>query len=71
MYIDTLNDLVNKCNNTYHSTIKMKPLDENSSTYIDLGIENNKKPPKFEAGEHVRISRYKNIFPKSYAPKLE
>ena len=27
MYINKLDDTVNKCNNTYHSTIKMKPVD--------------------------------------------
>ena len=35
MYIDKLDDMVNKCNNTYHNTIKMKPADIKSSTYID------------------------------------
>ena len=33
--IDKLDDIVNKCNNTYHSTIKMKPVDVKSNTYID------------------------------------
>ena len=42
VYIDKLNVIVNKYNNTYHSTIKMKPADINSSTYIDLDKENNK-----------------------------
>ena len=69
MYIDKLDDLVNKYNNTYHSTIKVKPIDENSSTHIYLGIENNKKHPKFEVGEHVRIPR--KPFSKGYVPKLE
>ena len=48
VYLDKLGDLVNKYNNKYHSTIKMKPLHRNSSTYIDFGIENSKKHPKFE-----------------------
>ena len=38
MYIDKLDDIVNNCNNTNHSTIKMKPVDVKSSTYIDLTI---------------------------------
>ena len=42
VYIDKLNVIVNKYNNTYHSTIKMKPADINSRTYIDLDKENNK-----------------------------
>ena len=46
----------------------MKLVDVNSGTYIDFGIENNDKDPKFEFGDHVRISKYKNIFAKGYAP---
>ena len=42
MYIDILADIVDKYNNRYHNTIKMKPLDT-SSTYIDFNKENNKK----------------------------
>ena len=38
-----LADIVNKCNNTYHSTIKMKPIDGKSSTCTDSGIENKAK----------------------------
>ena len=34
VYIDKLDDIVNKFNNTYHSTIKMKPVDVQSNTYI-------------------------------------
>ena len=36
LYIEKLDDIVNKYNNTYHSTIKMKPVDVRSSTFIDL-----------------------------------
>ena len=42
----------------------MKSVDVKSSTYIDFDKENDKKDPKFEVGDHVRISKYKNIFPK-------
>ena len=35
IYIDKLDDIVNKCNTTYHSTVKMKPVNVKSSTYID------------------------------------
>ena len=61
MYINKLDEIVNKCNNTYHSPVKMK-----SSAYIDFGKENNNKDPKFKVGDHVRISKYKNIFAKGY-----
>ena len=51
MYIDKLDDIVNKCNNTYHRTIKMKPVDVNSSTYIDFDKNSNKEDPKFKIGD--------------------
>ena len=62
MYIDKLDDIVNKYNNTYHSTIKMKPVDVKSSTYIEFGKEINYQDPKFKIGDIVRISKYKKIF---------
>ena len=45
--------------------IQIKPVDVNSSTYIDK--ENNKEVPEFKVGYHV-ISKYKNIFAKYYTP---
>ena len=68
VYIDKLNDIVNKYVNTYHSTIKMKPVDVNSSTYIDFYKENNKEGPKFKVRVNIRVSKYKNIFAKGYVP---
>ena len=68
MYIEKLDDIVNKYNNTYHSTIKMKPVDVKSSTYIDSSKEINNKDPKFTIGDIVRISKYKIIFAKDYIP---
>ena len=44
----------------------MKPIDVKSSAYIDFGVENNDKDHKFKVDDHVRISKYKNIFAKSY-----
>ena len=67
VYIDKLDDMVSKYNNTYHSTIKMKSVDVGSSTYIDFNKENNKDDPIFEVGDDVRISKFKNIFAKGYA----
>ena len=64
--IHKLDDIVNKYNNTYHSTIKMKPVDVKSNTYIDSSKEINDKNPKFKIGDNVRISKYPNIFPKGY-----
>ena len=65
-YIKKLGDKDNKYNNTYDRTIKMKPVDEKSSTYIDFNEENNKEGPKFKVGDNVRISKYQNIFAKGY-----
>ena len=68
VHIDKLDDIVNKYNNTYHSSIKMKPINVKSSTYIDSSKEINEKDAKFKIGANVRISKYKNIFPKGYTP---
>ena len=73
MYIDKLDDIVNEYNNTYHRTIKMKPVDVKDNTYIDsMELHSNKqvneKDPKFKVGDDVRISKYKNIFAKGYTP---
>ena len=48
VYIDKLDDIVNKCNNTYDSTIKMKPVDVKSNRYINTSKEINDKDPKFK-----------------------
>ena len=62
VYIDKLDDIVNEYNNTKHRTTKMKLID------IDFGKEVNDNDPKFKVGDHVRISKYKNIFAKCYIP---
>ena len=59
---------MNEYNNTYHRTIKIKPIDVKDNTYIDFGKEVNDKDPKFQVGDHVRISKYKNIFGKGHTP---
>ena len=64
--IDKLDDIVKKYNNTYHKPIKMKPFDVKDNTYIDFKKESNDKNPKFKVDDHVRISKYKNIFAKGY-----
>ena len=64
VYIDKLDNIVGKYNNKYHRAIKMKPVDVKDNTYTDFKKEINDKDPKFKVGDHVRISRYKNIFAK-------
>ena len=68
IYFDVLDEIVNKWNNTVHRTIKMEPIDVKDNTYIDSKKEVNDKDPKFKVGDHVRISKYKNIFAKGYTP---
>ena len=68
VYIDKLDDIVHKYSNKNHRTIKMKPIDVKDNTYIDFGKEVNDNDPKFKVGNHVRISKYKNIFGKGCTP---
>ena len=68
VYSNKLDDIVNEYNNTYHTTIKMKPIDLKDNTYINTDKEINNKDPKFKVGDRVRISKYKNIFAKGYTP---
>ena len=68
VYTNKLDDIVNKYNNAYHNTIKMKPVDVKLNTYINSSKEINNKDPKFKIGDIVRISKYKNIFAKGYVP---
>ena len=49
MYIGNLGHIVTKYNNTYHRTIKMKPVDVKDNTYTDFGKENDNKDPKFKS----------------------
>ena len=73
MYINKLNDIVNEYNNIYRRTFKMKPVDVKDNTDIDSmelhsSKEVNDKDPEFKVGDHVRISKYKNIFAIGYTP---
>ena len=66
VYIDKLDDIVNKYNNTYYRTIKMKPVNVNSITSVNSSKEVNEKDPKLKTGDIVRISKYKENFAKRY-----
>ena len=57
MYIDNLVDIGNEYKNTYHSRIKMKPVDVKSSAYIGFNVVNDNNYSKFELGDLVRISK--------------
>ena len=64
VYIDKLDDILEEYNNTKYGTIKMKLIDVKDNEYVDFGKEVNDNDPKFKVGDHVRISKYKNIFAK-------
>ena len=68
VYFHNLDDIVNKYSNTYHSAIKMKPVDVRPSTYINSSKKTNDKDHKLKIGDIARKSKYKNIFVKGYVP---
>ena len=67
-YFDVLDDIVDEYNNTYHKTIKMKPVDVGDNSFAKHNEESNEKDPKYKVGDHVGVSKYKNIFVEGYAP---
>ena len=68
VYFDVLNDIVDEYNNTYRKTIKMKPIDVGDDSFAEYNEESNEKGPKFKVDDHVRISKFKNVFAKGYTP---
>ena len=62
VYIDKLDNIVNKCSNIYHRTNKTKFVDVKPNTYFDFHKENNNEVPKFKVGDNVRILEYRNIY---------
>ena len=66
VYFDVLDDIVNKCNNKVHRTIKIKPIDGTSDSCAEYKENSNTTKPIFKVGDHVKISKYKNIFAKGY-----
>ena len=72
-YFDVIDNIVDEYNNTYHKTIKMKPVDVGDDSFAEyngtaFNEESNGKDPKFKVGDHVRISKFKNVFAKGYTP---
>ena len=65
VYIDKLENIINKCNNRYHS---LKPAEVKDNTYSDSGKESKDKDTNFKVGDLLRISKYKHIFEKVYTP---
>ena len=61
-----IDDSVDKYKNSYHNTIKRKPIGVESNSYAEYSVDSNYKYPKFQFGDHVRISKYKKFFVKGY-----
>ena len=64
VHIDKLDDIKNESSNTYHRAIKMKPVAVKDNTCIEFIKEVHDKDPKLQVADHVRTSKYKNIFAK-------
>ena len=64
VYFNVLDDIVDEYNNIYQRTIKIKPIDVKDDSFAEYNEEYNEKDPKFKIGDHVRISKYKNIITK-------
>ena len=71
VYINKLDDKVSEYNNTYHRTIKTKHVNVKDNTNIGFKKEVSDSDPKFKVGDHVRISKHKNIFAKGYTPNWD
>ena len=77
-YLNVLNDLVSSYHNTYHTSIKSKPINVNDQNELEIfttlyGFEKNigNEIPikfKFKINDKVRISKYKRVFEKGYTP---
>ena len=68
IYFDVLDYIFDRYNNTVHRTIKIKPIGVTGDSYADYNEDFNKKYPKFNISDHLRISTYKNVFAKGYTP---
>ena len=69
VYFNVSDDIVDKYNNAYHRTVKIKLIDLKSDSFAEYNKELNEKDPKFKVGDHVRLSNYKNgFFAKGYKP---
>ena len=69
VYFDDLDDIVEQMLTIeLLKTMNMKPIDVKSDSFAEYNEESNEKDPKFKVGDHVRISKFKNVFAKVYEP---
>ena len=57
VYFKVIYCIVDKYNNTYQKSIRMKPRDVNSNSYAECTVDFNAKDPEFKIDDHVRISK--------------
>ena len=53
VYIDKLDNIIDKYNNAYHRTVKIKPIDKKSGICFDFAVENIDEGPEFDLGDSV------------------
>ena len=70
VYFDVLDDIVDKYNNTVHTSIKMKPIDVTSDFYAEYNEDSNVTKSKFKVGDHVKISKYENCFTQNWSEEV-
>ena len=68
VYFYALNDILDQYNNAFNKNITMKAINVKSDSYAECNVNFKEKDPKFKKGDHVRISKYKNVFAKDYTP---
>jgi hypothetical protein len=77
-WTNALDDFVNDYNNSFHSTIAMKPIDARKKENEEVdwynlygaNLEKTFGKQKFKVGESIRISKFKSIFTKGYLPNF-
>ena len=62
VYFDVLDNIANKYNKTYHRTIKIRPIDVKYNFYGKCNVDCNEQKSKLKICDHVKISKYKNLF---------
>lgn len=73
-WLDALPNLINHYNNKYHRTIKMKPskvTEKNAASVLAQSFNHIKMvgTRKFHVGDHVRISKFRNVFSRGFHPQ--
>ena len=55
VHFNVLDDIVDKYNNSFHISLKMKPKDVTDDSFVEYSEQSNKKDAKFKIGDNVRI----------------